>query len=140
MKIICVTPVFVEFIPQQPESGKLYISDEYSIAVHLCCCGCGEKVVTPLSPVDWQYRIGPDGVSLSPSIGNWSYECRSHYFIRNNQVIWASGMSDKQIERVKQRDLADKHTYLAKRNAERNRSWVLKVIAYIKKCINGLFR
>ena len=25
---------------------------------------------------------------LSPSIGSWSLDCQSHYYIRGNQVIW----------------------------------------------------
>jgi len=45
---------FVEFIPAKPEEGILYISIEYKTATHLCACGCGERVVTPLSPVDWK--------------------------------------------------------------------------------------
>jgi hypothetical protein len=28
--------------------GVIYISERYATAVHLCCCGCGYEVVTPL--------------------------------------------------------------------------------------------
>lgn len=132
MKSQKITPVFAEFIPQLVEENTLYISDEYSIAVHLCCCGCGEKVVTPLSPVDWRYKVGPNGVSLYPSIGNWDYACRSHYVIRDNSVIWANTMSETQIKLVKQRDYADKQAYIAQRNSSRNRSWVQNLWGYIK--------
>ena len=27
-------------------------------------------------------------ISLNPSIGNWSYPCRSHYWIKGNRVVW----------------------------------------------------
>lgn len=139
MKIKKIFPIFVEFIPEKIETGNLYISDEYGVAVHLCCCGCGEKVVTPLSPVDWSYIKSPRGVSLTPSIGNWNYDCRSHYFIRNNGVIWAGEMSDKQIVQVKERDLQDQHAYIAAKNANRNSSWISKKLSSIWKKVKNLF-
>ena len=27
--------------------------------------------------------------TLDPSIGNWSFACRSHYFMRKGRVVWA---------------------------------------------------
>ena len=36
-------------------------------------------------------------VSLSPSIGNWSEKCESHYWIINNRVQWASRFSRREI-------------------------------------------
>lgn len=30
-----------EFIPHELEFGKMYYSKEYSVANHLCLCGCG---------------------------------------------------------------------------------------------------
>lgn len=84
-----LTPMFVEFIPEQLEQGVLYISREYGTAIHLCVCGCGQQTVTPIGkPHGWQ-MIETDGlVTLSPSIGNSAFDCRSHYFIRKNHVIW----------------------------------------------------
>lgn len=38
---------FVRSVPRELESGILYVSMEYGTAVHSCCCGCGEQVVTP---------------------------------------------------------------------------------------------
>jgi hypothetical protein len=37
-------------------------------------------------------------VSLDPSIGNWSFPCRSHYWIRNNKVRWAENWSQARID------------------------------------------
>lgn len=119
MKLQSIEPVFVEFIPEEIEPGKLYISETYGTAIHSCCCGCGEEVVTPLSPFEWRLSKGPNGVSLSPSIGNWDYPCRSHYFITSNKVAWAGLMSDRQIERVKARDQLDMERYIAQRNLVR---------------------
>ncbi|WP_373282870.1 DUF6527 family protein [Leeia aquatica] len=39
----------------------------------MCCCGCGEKVITPLNPAKWHLLKEGGTVSLSPSIGNWNY-------------------------------------------------------------------
>ena len=83
-----LTPEFVEFIPEKIQDGRLYISMKYATAVHKCCCGCGNEVVTPFSPSDWHLLFDGEKVSLHPSIGNWNFKCRSHYFIRNNNIIW----------------------------------------------------
>lgn len=116
MKLQKIQPVFVEFIPEKIESGKLYISEKYETAIHKCCCGCGEEVVTPLSPAEWRLSRSPSGVSLSPSIGNWDYPCRSHYFIAENAIVWAGSMSDRQMQSVKARDQRDMERHIAQRN------------------------
>lgn len=96
MKISALTPVFVRAIPDHLEDGKLYVSLDYRTASHRCCCGCGREVVTPFGPTDWKFFF--DGkVSLHPSIGNWNFPCRSHYWIRANAIQWAEQWSDEQI-------------------------------------------
>jgi hypothetical protein len=87
---LVLAPKFVEFIPRELEANTIYISIPYATAIHNCCCGCGGRVVTPLSPTDWQLIFDGRSVSLKPSIGNWRFQCRSHYWIRNNRVIWAA--------------------------------------------------
>lgn len=77
---------FVELIPDKTEDGILYISMNYCTAVHRCVCGCGNEVVTPLSPTGWQLKFNGKNVTLFPSIGNWNLECKSHYWIINNKV------------------------------------------------------
>lgn len=66
-------PEFVEFIPERLAPEVLYISKRYSTASHLCCCGCGLEVVTPLNPAKWRLIENNGTVSLHPSIGNWSF-------------------------------------------------------------------
>ncbi|WP_293802201.1 DUF6527 family protein [uncultured Bosea sp.] len=97
---------FVEFIPKDREAGVLYVSIPYATAVHDCFCGCGTKVVTPISPVGWQLTFDGESVSLAPSVGNWSFACRSHYFIRKDRVDWAGDMSDEAIAKGRTRDKA----------------------------------
>lgn len=111
-----IRPEFVEFIPQALAPGVLYISERYRTASHLCACGCGAKVVTPLSPADWQLTRRHDHVSLYPSIGNWNYACRSHYWIRDNKVIWSGQMTETRIARVQERDRVDKARHVEHRN------------------------
>lgn len=121
MKISTIRPEFVEFVPKELAEGVLYISERYKTASHKCACGCGEKVVTPLSSADWQLSKDADGlVTLFPSIGNWSHPCRSHYWIRKNQIQWARSMSARQIEAVKQRDRIDKARYIDQVNRKKD--------------------
>ncbi len=108
-------PVFVEFIPRQIDEGKLYISMEYATTVHLCASGCGQKVVLPLSPAEWQLHFDGEAVTLSPSVGNWEYPCQSHYWIRKNRVQWAKAWTKSQIEAGKHRDQRDLDTYFTDR-------------------------
>lgn len=98
---------FVEFIPERLESGRLYISHQFSTASHLCCCGCGLEVVTPLNPAKWYLIEANDTISLHPSVGNWSFPCQSHYWIIEGRVQWALAMSPVQIAAIRQRDQRD---------------------------------
>jgi len=102
---------FVKNIPEQLKEGIIYISIEYATAIHKCCCGCGKEVVTPLSPTDWKLIFDGQTISLYPSIGNWSFDCQSHYWIENNEVIWARRWSKKQIEVGRKKDDLDKKKY-----------------------------
>lgn len=102
---------FVELIPDQLEDGVLYISIKYCTAIHKCCCGCQEEVVTPLSPTDWQLIFDGKTVSLYPSIGNWSFKCKSHYWIRNNKVIRSGKLSDEKINAGRYQDHLNKMKY-----------------------------
>lgn len=97
---------FVEYIPDILEEGVIYISMDYATAAHLCACGCGNEVVTPFSPMDWRMTFNGEAVSLRPSIGNWNFDCRSHYWIKNNRVEWAESWSEKEISDGR---ISDKH-------------------------------
>lgn len=121
MKIEQITPEFVEYIPEVLKGGKLYISEKYKTAVHKCCCGCGEEVVTPLSPAEWSIKVHGDLVSLFPSIGNWSFKCRSHYWIRNNRVVWDKKFTKAQVERVRKKDQFDKARHIKEINLKKEK-------------------
>ncbi|WP_228425872.1 DUF6527 family protein [Chryseobacterium carnipullorum] len=102
---------FVEFIPEKVEEGVLYVSIEYCTAIHKCVCGCGNEVVTPLSPTDWKLTFNGKAVTLHPSIGNWNFECQSHYWIRNNKVEFAGRWTEREIHLGRENDLKHKEEY-----------------------------
>ena len=49
MKIYDIRNEFVRRVPAKLEEGVLYICLDCDVVVHKCACGCGEKVVLPLS-------------------------------------------------------------------------------------------
>ncbi len=112
---------FVDFIPEVIEEKILYISIEYFTAIHICVCGCGNEVVTPISPTDWELHFNGKTVSLSPSIGNWNFECKSHYFIKRNKIHQAYRWSDWEIEDGRKEDAKIKRSYFKKLKQKRKK-------------------
>ena len=106
-----IKPEFVDEIPKEPEHGKLYLSCRYRAAVHLCACGCGAKISTPLHPTGWRLSYDGKSVTLSPSVGNWSEKCRSHYVIKDSRVVWAGQLPSDKIHRIRERRHRDLEDY-----------------------------
>jgi uncharacterized protein DUF6527 len=102
---------FVEFVPNELAEATLYISIPYATCVHLCLCGCSNRVVTPLSPTDWRLTFDGETVSLDPSVGNWSFDCQSHYWIERSHVHWARGWSRERIDANRARARRAKQRY-----------------------------
>jgi hypothetical protein len=113
---------FVEFIPDKLQTDTLYISVSHRTAIHKCLCGCGVEVVTPISPIDWRITFDGETVSLFPSIGNWSYPCRSHYWIKKGKVLWAEDWSQEEIREARAHDKIRKQDYYSElKNEQRSR-------------------
>jgi len=110
-RVLSFSHEFVEFIPEELSDGVLYVSIEYGSASHKCACGCGRKVVTPITPTDWQLGFNGEAVSLYPSIGNWSFPCRSHYWVHYDRVEWARQWSEDEINLGRAIDLSRKEAY-----------------------------
>lgn len=87
----------MHYMPKELQSGVLYVSKEFGTAAHLCACGCGAKIRTPLGPTEWTVKDTKNGPTLYPSIGNWQQACQSHYWIRRGEVIWAEKWTPEQV-------------------------------------------
>lgn len=95
---------FVRFIPDELEDGVLFVSMDYKTVAHSCCCGCGDRVVTPLSPAGWELTFNGSSISLSPSIGGGI--CNSHYFVRRGWVQWVRPLTKAEVAAAARRDQA----------------------------------
>lgn len=112
---------FVQFIPDDLRDGVLYVSMEFATATHKCACGCGNKVVTPITRTDWRLIFDGESVSLEPSIGNWNFPCRSHYWITGGRVLWADDWSEGKISAGRARDARRKDQAFAREAPQRDR-------------------
>ena len=104
-----MTPEFVEYIPANGDdliSGNVYISMKHGMVVYRCPCGCEGLSEFMLDPI--RYRMEYDGINVSfyPSIGISYLKCRSHYWIRDNQIQWCAPMEDWEIDKAQRRELA----------------------------------
>ena len=99
------------YIPKTLEPGFLYVSEEFGAAVHLCACGCGTKVSTPLGPTEWTFEETPEGPSLKPSVGNWQLPCQSHYWISKGEIFWGKTWTPEQIRTGRETEQRRRHAY-----------------------------
>jgi hypothetical protein len=90
----------VQYVPRTLEPGILYVSEEFGAALHLCACGCGLKVSTPIGPTDWSFEESSAGATMFPSVGNWQQPCQSHYFIWDGRIIWLDTWTPKKSHQV----------------------------------------
>ena len=87
----------VYYMPKELKPGVLYVSEEFGTAAHLCVCGCGAKIRTPLGPTEWAFEETASGPTLRPSVGNWQQACQSHYWINRGEIVWAPKWTPEQI-------------------------------------------
>ena len=90
-KTTILKPEFVYYMPEVKERDILYLSEEFSLAIHMCVCGCDIQTVMNLAnwgkipwKDGWNIIFNGDLVSFAPSILN--SRCGAHYFIENNEV------------------------------------------------------
>lgn len=108
----------VHYMPKVLEPGLLYVSEEFGAAAHLCACGCGAKIRTPLAPTEWTFKDTSDGPSLSPSVGNWQKPCRSHYWIWRGEVEWHGDWTESQVQAGRRGEEQRRKAYFAAREKE----------------------
>ena len=97
-RVDCFIPTFVDSVPARLEEGRLYVALRYRTVTHLCACGCGVEVNTPLHPTGWALTYDGVTVSLWPSVGSWSEKCRSHYVVDKNRVRWSRSWSCGEVQ------------------------------------------
>lgn len=138
-KCIKIEHRFVKSFPDKLEEGVLYVSIDYASVAHNCLCGCGNEVITPLSPTDWSLTFNGESVSLTPSIGNWSFPCQSHYWIEDDAVRWAAKWSKEKIEagraldrRLKQRQFGSDVTQEPSQQGESRERRIMKVWKWVQ--------
>lgn len=122
MRVSRLVPAFVEQRPETLEEGVIYISISFRTSVHLCCCGCGSEVWLPIRPARWKFIYDGQDVSIWPSVGNWSFPCRSHYWIRDGRIDWAAAWSNAQVEKGRQHT-RDRDTVMATTDGATHRWW-----------------
>lgn len=86
-------PIFVEVLPpfDSIKDGEIWISHKHRTINLRCPCGCGDLTVLSLHPSRWHVCFDGKSVSLRGPTGGsvWANSgCGSHYFIRNNAVVW----------------------------------------------------
>lgn len=128
MKISKISLLHVHHMPKQLEPGILYVAQEFGSAAHLCACGCGMKVRTPLSR--WSLAEDKNGPSLWPSVGNWQQPCKSHYIIEDGEILWCGEWTPEQILAGRRNEKARREERHAEFYAER--SWSRRAWKWIK--------
>lgn len=120
----------VKVMPQDLQNGILYVSLEFGTAHHLCACGCGLKVRTPLSPAEWELQETSLGPTLRPSIGNWQFPCKSHYLIQKGAVVWSNQWSDARIAAGRETEQRKLREYLDSRRPA-NPNWWRRLLQWM---------
>lgn len=126
----------VRFMPKELAPGILYVSEEFGTAAHLCACGCGAKIRTPLGPTEWTIEDTPYGPSLWPSVGNWQQACQSHYVISRGEIIWAGKWSKKDIAAGRKSEDRRRKNYYAdldRKRGGRLRQWWSEIKGFFAK-------
>ena len=142
MKLGQITPEFVDEIPRELEPGRLYVCCRYRAVKHLCACGCGAEINTPLHPTGWTLTCDGVSVSLSPSIGNWCEKCQSHYSIVNNRIQWAPKYPRHKILQIRRaRDLELEQYFGANAKPETGRTGPerLPILTLMRRCLTRIW-
>lgn len=131
----------IDHAPEKLADGVLYVSMRYAALMHLCACGCGREVVTPLDPTDYTFTFDGETVTLRPSVGNWRFPCRSHYFITKSRVEWLRDMTAEQIQtgRAANRQATPRASKAPESRPERRRPWWRSARMQLGKAPRDLF-
>lgn len=124
----------VHFMPKTLEPGVLYVSEEFAAAAHLCACGCGSKIRTPLGPTEWILEVTAEGPSLRPSVGNWQKPCQSHYWISRGEIRWAEKWTPEEIEAGRRAEQEQRRAYYEELDRTRQ-GRLRRFVGWVKRLI-----
>jgi hypothetical protein len=124
----------VHFMPKELKPGVLYVSQEFGTAAHLCACGCGSKIRTPLGPTEWRLEETVAGPTLRPSIGNWQQACQSHYWICDGQVEWCDRWTPEEILAGRRKEEKRRRAYYDALE-DRNATGLQRVWRWVKRAV-----
>lgn len=122
-------------MPKVLEPEVLYVSEEFGTAAHLCPCGCGEKIRTPLGPTEWRFSDDREGPSLFPSVGNWHLPCRTHYWIRDGRIEWAKNWSDEQVRAGRLREAGIRSAYFESLDCRWPRGLIARLRRWVQRIL-----
>lgn len=122
-------------MPKELKPGILYFSEKFSTAAHLCPCGCGSKIRTPLGPTEWQFEDTDKGPTLRPSVGNWQHPCQSHYWIYQGEIRWAEKWTSQQIAEGRRHEEERRRAYYDNLN-QYNKGFLQKLWYWFKGLFN----
>jgi hypothetical protein len=114
----------VRYMPKELKPGVLYVSEEFGTAAHLCACGCGSKIRTPLDQTEWVLDETVSGPTLRPSVGNWQKPCQSHYWITRGEIIWAPKWTPEEIAAGRRSEEENRRAYYD--SLDRQRAGILR--------------
>ena len=123
---------YVESMPKEIVPDTLYVSERFQVAVHQCACGCGEKVVTPLGPTEWSFTEEKGKPSLNPSIGNWQFPCRSHYWVTDGEIQWSYQWTDEEIIHGRKKEQERREAYLNQKTNASRKSLLKRFIEWLR--------
>lgn len=130
-RLVTTVPPLTQLVPE-----ILYICIPYSTIVHLCACGCGNEVVTPLSPTDWRLSFDGEYVSITPSINNSGLKCRAHYWIDRSEIHWCREVSKDRVDQIRAADRRAKERYYSDKYATKRtyRNWISPIRRLLSMC------
>jgi hypothetical protein len=120
-------------MPERIDEGIVYISLNYRTIIHKCASGCGEEVNTPLHQSSWKLIFNGESISLSPSIGNWNFDCKSHYWITENKVKWSKKWDSSKIQSIRAQENLERKNYFSSKEVKsdskkKKNSWLSKIL------------
>lgn len=80
-------------LPRRLGKTLYLVGEPAKWAVLACPCGCGDRIDVNLMksrPPVWTLQRANGQISLSPSLWMPPEKCGSHFWVRNNRIVWTT--------------------------------------------------